>query len=491
MKLNQISFSSLKMFFTILFISSFPILNLYLINTTKVEFVEVIGLIFIISGTSCALFILMKLFLKSWPRAFILIFIYSTLFSSYGHVEIIFLDWEWLNDWAAKRILTLGYFLLFLALTFLCWRITEKMLKGVIEVVFTATAILLFFLAINFLINLNFIFNFNEIKEIENYKTHGSKLEFNESKPDVYLIVVDSYGSPSVLQRLFGFIDPLSLNLKERSFNVAENQYSNYDSTLPSMASILNMRYINETYIDGKSDLIKYELQKDLINNSEVTNIFKGLGYNNFAINSPAVEKDFSFSSFYLSTTIAKPLQRHRDYYINVHNSLTAFDKATLLPGPKFIYYHFDLPHAPFIFDDKCEYTSRILLSSSSGHDGYLNQSKCARQIILSIIDKLKKINNGNSIILIMSDHGPPVGVAGVPVGEVGDRLGIISAIYSTGCKNLTSILNSSPVNYFRKIFNECFNASYEYLPNLYFNILWSKDRELTDITSEVKHYLK
>lgn len=314
-------------------------------------------------------------------------------------------------------------------------------------------------------------------------------IEKAEKKPNVYLIIVDSYGSPAILDRLYGFHDPLPSDLKERGFYVAENKFSNYDNTLPSISSILNMKYINDVYMIGVSENVKYERQKELINNPEVAKVFKSMGYKVHFVNSPTTEKSYNFISSYLSTTILKPLQKSRHYYQSILDSIEMFNKTIDLTDSvdsNLLYYHLDIPHAPFVFDSNCDYSSRKLFESSFGAEGYINQVKCARIFLLSIIDRLIEVNNGQSIILVTADHGPPLGVAGNPIGETGDRLGILSAVYSKGCQDKNIINEVSPVNYFKKILIECFSNKLEYVPDKYYTILWSKDRNLTDISNEI-----
>jgi hypothetical protein len=64
-------------------------------------------------------------------------------------------------------------------------------------------------------------------------------------KPDIYYIILDGYARADVLSNLYGydnsdFIKPL----EQRGFNMASQSRSNYPRTLLSLASSLNMKYL-------------------------------------------------------------------------------------------------------------------------------------------------------------------------------------------------------------------------------------------------------
>jgi hypothetical protein len=74
-----------------------------------------------------------------------------------------------------------------------------------------------------------------------------SKTNNSKSKPNVYFIIFDSYPSNSVLEKYYGWDDSGLINaLRSLGFTVNENARSNYYSTLMSVPSTLNMRYIHE-----------------------------------------------------------------------------------------------------------------------------------------------------------------------------------------------------------------------------------------------------
>src|SRR6185503_17736350 len=69
------------------------------------------------------------------------------------------------------------------------------------------------------------------------------------SRPDIYLIIVDEYAGSKELKDLFSFDNTsFESQLRERGFHIIHNSTSNYNATVYSMASMLNMDYINNLY---------------------------------------------------------------------------------------------------------------------------------------------------------------------------------------------------------------------------------------------------
>ena len=69
----------------------------------------------------------------------------------------------------------------------------------------------------------------------------------NPDQPDIYYIITDEYARADVLEEFYdhdnsGFLD----QLRERGFYVAEQSFSNYALTFLSLASSLDMRYVND-----------------------------------------------------------------------------------------------------------------------------------------------------------------------------------------------------------------------------------------------------
>ncbi|MGB3155430.1 MAG: hypothetical protein WBB06_12570, partial [Chitinophagaceae bacterium] len=99
------------------------------------------------------------------------------------------------------------------------------------------------------------------------------------AKPDIYLIIADEYAGKTELQDLFSFNNTnFENNLKTRGFYVVKGSTSNYNRTVYSMASLLNMNYLDnlKSNILNNTDL---DYCSDLINKNSVISFFKKMGY--------------------------------------------------------------------------------------------------------------------------------------------------------------------------------------------------------------------
>ncbi|MFQ5717871.1 MAG: hypothetical protein ACE5GQ_12335, partial [Nitrospinales bacterium] len=66
------------------------------------------------------------------------------------------------------------------------------------------------------------------------------------SKPDIYYIILDAYGREDVLKEFYGYDNSEFIGfLKDRGFHIARKSRSNYPVTVPSLASSLNMNYVD------------------------------------------------------------------------------------------------------------------------------------------------------------------------------------------------------------------------------------------------------
>ncbi|HXH85038.1 MAG TPA: hypothetical protein VNN07_19170, partial [Candidatus Tectomicrobia bacterium] len=74
-------------------------------------------------------------------------------------------------------------------------------------------------------------------------------LRAEAAPPDIYYLVFDRYGSPETIRERYGFdTAPFLAELRRRGFHVAERSNANYFKTALSLASSLNLTYVNEIY---------------------------------------------------------------------------------------------------------------------------------------------------------------------------------------------------------------------------------------------------
>lgn len=313
------------------------------------------------------------------------------------------------------------------------------------------------------------------------------------TSPDVYFIVLDSYAGSPTLDKLYGDSNQDFVNaLKSKQFYIAEHSHSNYDNTFPSIATTLNMDYVNNVYSGNLSEEQRYEKLRTMIDNSIVVHFFENRGYQVYFLNAPTKPKQRDFNEMLLETTALLYWQTRGAYRRHVSSVFDQFRSLIDAPGPKFVYAHFDVPHSPFVFDADCrainaDLSDKKIDGSEKQNYNYMNQLLCVNKKVEPILDEILAKSATQPIIILEADHGPPIGVAGVPSGTSKDRLSILSAYYlpNSAVKYLYDTI--SPVNTFRLILGQCFGADIALIPDEYYTILWSKSGKLTNVTEDLK----
>jgi hypothetical protein len=76
-----------------------------------------------------------------------------------------------------------------------------------------------------------------------------------KTKPNVYLVILESYQSPSIRSQTYHIDNEYLLSvLKKYQYRVAEHHYSNYNFTLASVSSLMMMKHHYYKYNQGSND---------------------------------------------------------------------------------------------------------------------------------------------------------------------------------------------------------------------------------------------
>ncbi len=141
-------------------------------------------------------------------------------------------------------------------------------------------------------------------------KTTASDVDSPENSdvallPDVYYIVLDAYARGDTMQEFYGFEnDPFLHQLEEIGFYVADCSHSNYAKTRLSIASTLNMNYL-ETFDEIAQDLERGKESRirmgQLIKQNAVREQFQDLGYTIVAFETGYLWSEWEKADIYLS----------------------------------------------------------------------------------------------------------------------------------------------------------------------------------------------
>ena len=83
----------------------------------------------------------------------------------------------------------------------------------------------------------------SEAREVDALRKEADR---GSRKPDIYYLILDGYANSSTLKEVYGYDNQgFEDYLEEKGFKVASESRSNYAITALSLASSLNMEYIN------------------------------------------------------------------------------------------------------------------------------------------------------------------------------------------------------------------------------------------------------
>jgi hypothetical protein len=259
----------------------------------------------------------------------------------------------------------------------------------------------------------------------------------NKQLPDVYLIVPDEYAGNKDLTSFCKFDNSDFLDsLRQRGFLVAANSRSNYDFTIQSIASLLNMDYLPLNAKEIRQDNPAPALQMILEN--KVTASFSKAGYgiynlSEFDIKDQPAQKNNSFipsrTTLFTSQTLGTRLKRDawirfamkynlrsvvKDYaYQIMRYNKFIYEESLKVPhlntmNPKFVYSHLEIPHFPYYYDENGNAYSyeELIKDSPSNTKNYVRYIKYANTLLLTLVDEIIRYNRTPPIIILMSDHG-------------------------------------------------------------------------------------
>jgi len=467
-------------FYPLLF-GIYPVLTLAAVNIAQIDLSWMFrSLVFSIVIT-LILFGLLRWVMRSWTKAAFLCLCLLILFFTYGHVYSLLKN---VNDpvlgLVRFRYLLAGWIVLGgLAL----WLSTKKYVTSpsfVVTMNFIVVALMIFpaYQLVQFEIR-------QELQKpnqpldtpANNVSTTGE-----QSYPDIYYIILDAYMRSDNIKAVYGYDNSAFLNaLSARGFFIATCGQSNYAYTQPSLASSLNMEYLD------KLPLYNDEVANSLIKISSVRKFLKAHGYNIVAFETgwswsqwenadhyyryqPNAYLLNEFESLFFQTTLLRiPLDFMKVNESSTENAVqhnriiynldTLENLPTAVKGPKFVFAHLVIPHPPYVFKENGSFRTEAP-GPTADLTGYPASVEFISNRMLQIVDRILANSKTPPIIIIQGDHGA------FRYNTLPQKLSILNAYYlpASQGKLYPSI---TPVNTFRVILNLYFNQNYPLLKDV------------------------
>lgn len=353
----------------------------------------------------------------------------------------------------------------------------------------------------------------------------------SESRPDVYYLVPERYGAQRPLVAHFDFDNSGFLNLLAyNGFYVAEEATSNYANTAHSLASSLNMDYLDEltSHVERPSE--DFEPIFNLIRENRVAEFLKGQGYQYVNLGSwysPTASSsiadvsitfggtgnfgrvfDSELNRILYRTTLAWGISRQLDlgtddldprrrHYAHSLWQFEELEKIRDLPGPKFVFAHLSISHDPYVFDREGRFVSEARARDRPYKQRYSEQLEFTNEKLASLLSHLLEgPESARPVIMLQSDEGPfgrelGTGATDEPTPDevrnnAAIRFPILNAFFMPA---LSSELypTVSPVNGFRIVLNQLFDTDLPLLPDKNYSWFDGDLYTFTDLTSQLR----
>lgn len=473
-------------------------LALYVFNRNEIVFPatqQAVITSFVITSIIVAVFLLI---FRSWQRASLHASFTLLLFFSYGHIFDLVKNISFLGGSIGHRIFFPFWILLFVVVQMILVRMKNPI--GLNRTLDLISWVLMIFLSVQLLGS--FIQSKLAEREFSQREAASQNNSLSElSDHDVYYIIVDAYSrSDLLLEGVNLDTSDFISDLKDLGFYIPDCAQSNYDRTLQSITSSLNMEYLDALGIDYLADKLTVE---PYIQNNLVMKRFKMMGYSTATFKSlyPWLDqkdvtyyydyfKDVSgsdsqaslnFQYLFLRTTLVRPLiqliesnqnitvppffgiwipaantlnsRNYRQYQQNVF-ALDSLQKILKLPGKKFVYAHLFVTHQPFVFYPDGRFHPFL----SQDYDAYRDQVVFANKRLIEIVKDIIAKSDPAPIIVIQGDHS---------YFDQANRVKILNAYYFPDGGEKALYPTVTPVNTFRLIFNAYYGGQYPLLPDV------------------------
>ena len=495
----------------------YVILNPLLTNLGEIEPAQALRPFLLLLAFTAVLFLLFGLIFKNWQYAGYVTFLVLGFFALYGHLARI-LQNQFSVDIAKNQLWLTGIWstiLLGLGLKKTWLRFGGERTTGALN---TFLGILLLVGFVSGAPNIPRAFAAPAVSE--SFSPADSAIQLDcANTPDIYYIILDAYGRADVLEELYGVDNSAFLAaLEEKGFYIAEESHSNYLQSIFSIPSGLNFSYLDSE--PENADAVQYFT--GLTADNQLMRALKQCGYQTIAFetgftftNQPTVDVYLTsgspitnFESLLLADSPLDWLpeaiyQASPPYSYEGHRERVLFSFEELksipgMPGPKMVFAHIIAPHPPFVFDaDGTPIQPERSYSMNDGDDyrgdreeyrkGYAGQVEFVNRMLAETLDAILRRSSSPPVIILQGDHGPGGFLDWDSPAQtcLWERSSILNAYYLPGIDKNSLNPDMAPVNSFRVVLNEYFNADLELLPDRTYFTSHRLIRQIIEVTDE------
>jgi len=284
----------------------------------------------------------------------------------------------------------------------------------------------------------------------EKNKAAYDQIEFNQ-KPNVYLIIAESYPNRSALKAVYGIDNAYFYEkMGGLGFKINHDYFSNYDHTLSSLPSLFAMEHHFGMINLGNFDSLGGRRMLEARSYNPVIEIFRANGYKiqflhnvsllipsgaavDFCIPTPSLF--YGLGIFLTNQNILENTIFDRKKTASMGLIKKRIASISLKDGPYFNFIYFDLPgHSPSGLRDNSVVITKKRLGEF--RSAYEKKIKSANRLFIDFLEFVIK-RDPDSIIIMIGDHGSwgyrfREGTQGRPISNhlfVLDRFGVFAGI--------------------------------------------------------------
>jgi hypothetical protein len=339
-----------------------------------------------------------------------------------------------------------------------------------------------------------------------------------ESRPDIWWIVLDGLSRGDWLKKRFGVEDVLGPGLSKRGFQVARAARSNYPQTLYVITSTLNLDYVHAV---AERAEVPREVAKAFLGANRVAASLSSSGYRTvywpggYHRLDPGLDEtrtaSFLPTEYHLALMNQWPptgiwrmaTGRSLSAAIRHEFIVKTMESVRGVPDgpPTFNFLHVVAPHPPFVVGANGELdptgTADTIMDGSfwneanpgvSFRKGYSAQASWVQRRVLEAVDRILARGARPAVIVVCSDHGSGLDFDWKRLSRAAlfDRMSAFYAVYLPDVPSRPIPATMSTVNTFRYVFDEVFGTSLGLLPDRSYWQTWDRPDRLTDVTGMV-----
>jgi len=511
----------------------FPLLSLYSANVNSLSLGDILPTILVVLLISLTIWAAFFILIRDLSRSAIATSLVLFVFFSFAHsLTAISIFAELMHNYEKIRPLVEtrnGMLFLFLieailvsAIIFYVSHLKHKLQNGT-KIINFMSFVLVFMVLFSLISNL---FNQNRAQA-------GSTLNpgpmwvtelqqnniINKDLPDIYYIILDGYGRSDILDEIYKLNNGDFISfLESKGFYIAQESSANYSQTGLSLASSLNLMYLDELseHLGPQSENLSP--LKANIEDNLVFNQLRQVGYRIAAFSSGFELTELttadqllasymapdSFQNILINNTplsmflLGKQYEWHRQ---RIQYTFQMLPESSEVNQPTFVFAHILAPHPPFVFGFNGEPNSpprkygihdgsdfMSVANREEYIDGYRDQLTYITDATRIVIERILENSSTQPVIIIQGDHGPGslLDHKNLEQTHLPERLSILNAYLMPEVDPDLLYSHITPVNTFRLLFNAYLETDYSLLEDRSYFSTIDRPFLFTDVTNRL-----